>query len=160
MKTIEEALVKLEECGCRRAIPQSLVDESIMLDVERSLGVRLPPSYKKFLITARDYGLNFEEFLWPGSDRDLITTNREEHAAELPDFLVSFLSDGYGTQVCFDTRSPDRNGEYPIVEWEREMLKNEVQEQDLEQIASSFPQWLVDTLEFEIEEKYHMEKDE
>ena len=40
------------------------------------------------------------------------------------------------------------------------MLKNEVQEQDLEQIASSFPQWLVDTLEFEIEEKYHMEKDE
>lgn len=157
MNSIQEALKKLRELGSRRKQPLPAISESLVTDIEKSLGLRFPPSYRKFLMSAREHGLHFEEFLWPGTDRDLVGTNQEEHAAELPAFLISFLSDGYGTQVCFDIRSSGSDGEFPIVEWERHMLRSEFQSQDLEPVAISFPEWLIETLEHELEEKRDME---
>ena len=124
----------------------------LIAEVEKQLGVSFPASYKTFLEEGSEYGLHFEEFLWIGTERDLVVINLEERLATLPDFLVSFLSDGYGTQICFDTRKMTANLEYPIVEWERGMQKEDLIDSELETVAPDFPSWLITRLEEEQED--------
>lgn len=154
---MNEALEKLREFGAQRPSLMPALTESMLADVEKSLGVALPPSYRQFLLGAREYGLHFEEFLWPGTDLDLVAINIEERSVGLPTFLISFLSDGYGTQICFDTRFTDALGEHRIVEWERGMAEETLIDEELEPIANDFTSWLITMLQHEIEDLRDMD---
>ncbi len=161
MATIRQALAKLRKLGEQRDPPLPEVDEVKIAAAEKKLACKFPPSYRIFLKESREHGLQFEEFLWIGSRKALDETNAEhlvdvnlEERADgsLPAFLVSFLSDGNGTQICLDTRFPRANGEFPVVEWERGAQLSEADENRIEQAAKDFPTWLVETLEREQEE--------
>ena len=153
MASIKSALKKLQKLGEKRESPLPEVTAEAITNAERRLGLTFPESYKTFLREGREYGLHFEEFLWIGTERDLILTNLEERTeGSLPDCFVSFLSDGYGTQICFDTRERASNNEYPIVEWERGMQKEHLDDGELEPIADDFSSWLVARLDEEQEE--------
>jgi hypothetical protein len=152
MSSIQTALEKLQKLGEKRQSPLPPPTQSNLTDAEKQLGIIFPPSYQIFLEKGGAYGLHFEELLWIGADPELVATNLAERNGTLPDCLVSFLSDGYGTQVCFDTRKISPNGEYPIVEWERGMQKEDLFEDELEPVAHDFPSWLIEHLEREQEE--------
>lgn len=158
MATITQALEKLKKLGERRDQPLPALDQQAIARVEKKLKCAFPESYKAFLMQSREYGLKHEEFLWIGTAKaledfyvkDVVSVNHEERTdGTLPSFLVSFLSDGYGTQVCFDTRRRGATGEYLIVEWERGMQEDELAEGEPAPIAQDFPSWLIARLKEE-----------
>jgi SMI1-KNR4 cell-wall len=149
---INRALEKLRNHGCKRNAPLRAISESELTLVERHLNLELPPSYRFFLSHGLTHGLHFEEFLWPETDRDLVTTNLQERSVGLPNFLLSFLSDGYGTQICFDTRLRDPNDECAVVEWERGMREEHLPTSQATVPAGAFATWIIDTLGRELEE--------
>jgi hypothetical protein len=54
---------------------------------------------------------------------------------------VTFHNNGCGDQLCFDTRTPDYLGKYPIVFWDHERTSEENPE-DLLPVAENFAEWL------------------
>lgn len=151
MTTIETAIRKLRKLGEKREEPLPAIPESALRAAESQLGIAFPASYKTFLEEGRDHRLHFEEFLWIGTDRDLVSTNMGTEGT-LPAFFVSFLSDGYGTQICFDTRRRRSDGEYAIVEWERGMQPKDLTDEEPEPVADDLPSWLLERLDEEQEE--------
>ena len=66
---------------------------------------------------------------------------RHEVTTPLPEFLITFHNNGSGDQLCFDTRHPNPDGEYPIVFWDHELTPEENLE-NLDVVADSFAEWL------------------
>ncbi len=163
MTDIKEVLCLLKEIGVKRIVPYSIPSQESILEAESKLNIKFPESYKYFIQESTKYTLNFEEFLWLRGERDFLANNLEEKSLDggiaLPWFLVSFLIDGYGTQICFDTRYIDTNGEYPIAEWERHMMEEHLSEREPAVIADNFSAWLRKTLENEKEELLNMDND-
>jgi len=97
-------------------------------------------------------------FYWIGEeslgDDHIVAANRREHedaSSPLPRFLVAFYNDGMGNQVCFDTRRPSDDEEYPIVFWDHELGTDENLSASEKAsghpgsaglIGASFPEWL------------------
>jgi hypothetical protein len=149
---IHLALEKLKLHGCEHDIRRPPLDENELTLIEKILQVTLPPSYRYFLCHAQTHRLHFEEFLWPGTDRDLVATNIEERSTGLPIFLLSFMSDSYGTQICFDMRHRNADGECPVVEWELGMREDHQFEYSTANLAT----WIIKTLEQELVELREM----
>lgn len=86
--------------------------------VEAALEVRLPPSYRAYLLQISDVLVGRS---WPlgihheMSGGRLVDQTRDLHAAGLPLFLVPFETGQDGDAVCFDTRSA--GPEYTAVRW-------------------------------------------
>lgn len=115
---------------------------------EKALGLKLPPSFLVFLRDAGSYQLYFWETYWVGGDslgyRNIVKANiyeRIEMTTPLPEFLIAFHNNGCGDQLCFDTRRPGPDGEYPIVSWDHELTPEENLE-NLDVVADSFAEWL------------------
>ncbi len=150
MADIEKALEYFKKNGAMRdpAFPKPSMEE--VRDAEIKLGIEFPASYKSFLQSASNLTLKYEEFLWLGvNSRDLVEINLQERVMDgglaLPDFFVAFWVDGYGTRVCFDTRHPSTDGEFPIVEWEAYMMPDRDLD-DVEAFEQDFPSWLIVTI--------------
>ena len=116
---------------------------------EAELGFTFPPSFLVFLSRAGNYTLPYWQTYWVGDDslshRNIITANvseQTEAASPLPSFLVSFHNNGCGDQLCFDTRKPDKRGEYPVVFWDHELTPEE-NLQNLTTVAYDFSEWLI-----------------
>ena len=161
MATITQALAKLKKMGEKRDDPLPALDYQAIARVEKKLKCAFPESYRTFLMESREYRLQFEEFLWIGTAKaledfnveDIVSVNLEERTeGALPSFLISFLSDGYGNQVCFDTRHRGVGDEHPIVEWERGTEEEHLTEGEPGAIAKDFPAWLIARLKEEQEE--------
>ena len=105
-------------------------------EAEQLLGVRLPPSFVKFMERAGLVLLPDWDLYWVGPPdlqdcRLLPVANeveRDREGCPLPPELIAFCDDGTGNQFCFDTRAahrPDTPGgelapgwEYPVVLWD------------------------------------------
>ena len=115
---------------------------------EAELGFKFPPSFLTFLNLAGGYALEYWETYWVGDDslgyRNIIDANRSERevTSPLPGFLVSFHNNGCGDQLCFDTRKPDEDGEYPVVFWDHEKTPEE-NLAILSPVAANFSEWLI-----------------
>lgn len=148
MSTIDEAIaaLKAKSIAEPRVAPPPSAEQ--IAAAEALLGCKFPPSFLTFLARAGSYQMPFWETYWigPCDRQDIVETNRQEHqeaSSPLPPYLVAFFNNGMGDQVCFDTRTVDAKGEYPIVFWDHELSPEENLNR-LEQIAPNFAEWLMD----------------
>ncbi len=143
MSTIDDAIAALRANSIaepRVGPPPS--DEQIAT-AESQLGCKFPPSYVRFLAEGGAYQLPFWQPYWVGpcEREDIVEANRrerEEAASPLPEYLVSFHNNSMGDQLCFDARSPDEQGEYPVVFWDHEISAEE-NIAELEPVATTSP---------------------
>jgi cell wall assembly regulator SMI1 len=153
MARIDDAIeaLKMASIAEPRAVPPPTPGQ--IAAAERSLGLTFPQSFRVFLERAGAYALPFWQTYWIGDEslgyRNIVEANRserEEAEPALPPFLVTFHNNGMGDQLCFDTRNPDESGEYTIVFWDHELSREENLE-NLEVVADSFAEWLMDEIE-------------
>lgn len=114
---------------------------------EASLGFALPPSYRKLVTTTdprdKEYGL-----CWVGVEG--LDTYGEDIASYaescdyVPRFLIPVLGSDEGDEYCFDTRTVDARGEYPIVRFTPEIHDEE--STDFEVVASDLGEFLLGSL--------------
>ena len=130
-----------------RVVPPPTAEQ--IADAEAKLSIKFPPSFLTFLSKAGQYALSYWETYWIGDNslgyRNIIEANRDEHeyvVSPLPKYLVTFHNNGCGDQLCFDTRTTDIQGEYPVVFWDHERTPEENLE-DLEPFAENFADWLM-----------------
>jgi hypothetical protein len=117
-------------------------------DAEALLGRTLPPSYVQFMTGAGTLMPPDWDLYWVGPPdmhrRNLVVANqveRDDADCPLPLFLIAFFDDG-GDQLCFDTRRPDADGEYPIVLWDRDRPADEQLQEGLFVTADDFLDWV------------------
>ena len=117
---------------------------------ERELGAPFPMSYRWFQLEFGDveHGpLDIYTVCTPQGrySKHVIEANlqeRTEAAPRLPAHLIAFSDNGAGDLLCFDTTRPE-GAEYPVVWWNHEMEED----QEPESAASSFLDWIEQTLE-------------
>ena len=119
-------------------------DEAEIRYAEKTLGVRLPNSYKSFL---RKFGWggveHFEIFgLGPGVPEYLnvvkiTVSEREDMRPAIPSQLVPIMNDGFGNHYCLETSRVSGN-ECNVVIWNHELPNNQAPEF----VAKSFADWL------------------
>ena len=126
----------------------SKVTEEQVSAAEQALGVALPPSYKKLVMTAQPFDAEYGVY-WVSDNEadqyipDIVTTNRGP-LAWFPPFLVAVLGSDDGDEYCFDTRYPDGRGEYPIV-----FLNHEIHGEhgtEFERVAQDLGEFLLGSL--------------
>jgi hypothetical protein len=121
-------------------------------EAEAKLKTRFPPSFLQFLQEAGACQLPFWQTYWVGDDslglRNIVAANEQQRQAQppLPCFLIAFHNNGCGDQLCFDIRRPSKEGEYPVVFWDREAsLEDNLSE--LFVVADDFADWLEQEVE-------------
>jgi len=121
-------------------------DVTSIANASRSLGVRLPDSYRAFLLKCGWARFAHEEICGLGPTvpayLDLTATaklERESAYHGMPNHLVPLMNDGAGNQYCIDS-SADEGGESPIVFWDHESGRA------TERVAPSFATWLIGRL--------------
>ncbi|UWU24829.1 SMI1/KNR4 family protein (plasmid) [Rhizobium sp. CB3060] len=92
---------------------------------EQMLGIRMPPSYSRFLATlgvgsfddAEFYGIVANKI--PGSSVPSMIwrTLEDRKLAGYPKTHVTIMSSGYGPIFCLDGSVVNSEDEYPVVEW-------------------------------------------
>lgn len=130
-------LLEILETHPTNWLSQGASEEEIR-DLERKLGVTLPPSYRELLSRTDGASLYEGKYIIFGtvSSEDRV----QEGAADvrsriqgLPPYLIPVGVSG-NTVYCFDTTDPD-NPEYPIVEWQPEEMM-------ALPVSPSFPIWV------------------
>ena len=131
MDAIDRYLERLAELGMRAYLrelygpaeekaDQPPARHRTVAAVEKKLGVRLPPSYKKLVTTVGPYDGGYEVW-WiedpVGPGADIVSANRTRLAPS----LISVVPVLNGDSFCFDTRRADERGEYPIVRYDHEV---------------------------------------
>lgn len=109
------------------------VAEGAIVRAEAELRISLPTSFRNLLRTPPPLPAELcARLYWVGEDNetmdDIVAANRQEHeeaGSPLPAFLIAFAHDGMGNQICFDTRHPTADGEYPVVFWDHEQESEE-----------------------------------
>lgn len=140
--------------------PPAPPSQAGIAEAEKALNLIMPPSFTRFMSTIREMRLPLcARFYWIGTagstgTDDIVRANQVEHeesSSPLPSFLVAFYNDGMGNQVCFDTRTRSKDGEYPVVFWDHELGLHENLEactratesfESAGVVAASFPEWL------------------
>ena len=107
-QTIERIRGRYPSTGSRPASEQDIAS------VEKALGVALPPSYRELVSV-------IEPPHFPGLGWIANVFDDSRAVGNLPPFLVSVLTTADGDQICFDTRSPAPDGEYPLVWFNHEI---------------------------------------
>jgi len=118
-RSIDLFLVKLAERLGHSVGPGQTTDKQLKA-AEDALGITLPSSYKMLVRSCRFNELPHWIY-WVGNQPwpalDLVLANKEKL---LPPFLIAVSPELSGDEFCFDTRSPDAAGEFPIVQWKHE----------------------------------------
>jgi hypothetical protein len=153
MPSIDDAIEALKKASI--AEPQIVPPPSTaqIREAENALGCGFPPSFVAFLAKGGAFALPYWETYWVGDEtlghRNIVKATlaeRTEAEPALPAFLVAFHNNGCGDQLCFDTRSPDSHGEYPIVFWDHEISAEE-NLADLARMADNFADWLMEEVQ-------------
>lgn len=103
---------------------------------EAALGVRLPPSFRAFLLSHNGGGVYDTSIYGVAAEDgfDLVRLNLRAREDEVPDHLVAFAATISGDVFCFDTSRGDR-GESPV-------MVIDADEGKLVPIADDFLEWL------------------
>jgi SMI1-KNR4 cell-wall len=120
----------------------SMVREEDVDAADETLGIPLPPSYRKLVTTTEPYD-NVYGIYWVVSDGGIVWANRDPDSV-LPPFLIAVIADDSGDQYCFDTRYPDERGEYPIVRFDHEI--HDETSTDCETVAKDLGEFLLGSL--------------
>ncbi|MDB6067869.1 MAG: hypothetical protein JWR26_4077 [Pedosphaera sp.] len=109
----------------RRRRPAPTPTAQSIAHINRDLGIELPQSFVDFSRQCDCYDAYFnsigEDY---ESDSHILTRNRvfhgdaEGYSAPLPPYLILLTSGHDGDCDCFDTRTRNPAGEYPIVYWD------------------------------------------
>jgi hypothetical protein len=104
---------------------------------EAALGVKLPPSYKAFLLAHNGGGVYDTSFYGVAAEDgfDLVRLNLRAREDEVPDHLVAFASTISGDVFCFDVSRARPDGECPV-------LLLDADEGQLIAAAATFLEWL------------------
>lgn len=121
--------------------------ESLVVKAEVALGVKFPPSYRRFLLElgcgdfngVELYGIIGEDFTNSSVPDAIWLTLEERSTSNLKKKYVIVGSGGDGTYHAIDTSQPDNEGESPIV-----VLSLDGEE--LEVIARSFGAYLLNEI--------------
>ncbi len=120
---------------------------------ERKLGVRLPPSYKKLVTTLSPYDGGYEVLGIADPDQfgsAIVTMNAKGESQTYPPFLIGVVPCLNGDAFCFDTRYPDKRGEYPIVLFDHEVHSAESEDwTKFETVANELGEFLLGCLPVE-----------
>jgi len=122
LQDLEKAFDLIEENG---GDFEGEKDNALIAKAEKALGLRFPPSYKKFLSTfgcgdidgLEFYGLIGDDFE-NSSVPDAIWLTLEERKSGLPQSLVLVYATGDGAYYGIDTSQVDSSGECPVVSYE------------------------------------------
>jgi hypothetical protein len=124
----------IERIGGRYVSTKLLPATSVeVARVEAALGVALPPSYREFVSSIEPP--HFPGLAWIG---EILDASRA--VGNLPTFLVAVLTTADGDQICFDTRHPAPDGEYPLVLFHHELHRAESTE--FGPLGQTFPELL------------------
>jgi len=120
-------------------------DASIEAD-ELALSIRFPASVRYFM----QYSNFGYPLVGPGDPRRQTITWLNDYYRNnfdwvMPQELVMFSGGHDGDCDCFDTRTTDADGEYPIVYWDLESMKRI---EEAVPVASTFPEYLVKRIEW------------
>ncbi len=122
--------------------------EADVAAAEASLGIALPPSYRKLVTTTdpkdKEYGLYW---VWvEGLDTygDDIASYAKRCGGILPRFLIPVLGSDDGDEYCFDTRAADARGEYPIVHFNHAI--HDEDSVDFEIVSRNLGEFLLNSL--------------
>ena len=122
----------------------------MVADAESALGVRFPPTYRKFLteLGAGDiageefYGVTTNTFV-SSSVPNGIWLTLEERKGGLPSPLVIVYATGDGTWFALDTSEVDSQGESPVVSW---TPGSSMSNRRLVRVADDFGQFFLHTI--------------
>ena len=126
-------------------------DEETIRKAEETLGIRFPPTYRRFIQTygcgdiagEEFYGILHDDFQNSGiPDAVWLTLVERQHG--LPEHLVIIYSRGDGTYYTLDASRPNTRGEYPVVAWTPGLSEPD---KPLEVVASDFGEFLKRTLD-------------
>lgn len=100
-------------------------DESLVASAEEALGLRFPPTYRRFLracgagdMGAREYyGVIDDNWSTPGPPDAIGTTLDEREQWDLPEPFVIIAATGDGSWYVLDTEQTDQHGENPVLIW-------------------------------------------
>jgi cell wall assembly regulator SMI1 len=119
-------------------------------EAELALGIRLPNSYKSFLLRFGWAEIDSDTLYGLGDDvaqgHTLVknTFSERYHAhPHIPHHLVPVMNDGAGNNYCLDTSRP-HGDECPVVFWDHE--HHDGPDQLPEQVSPSFDRWLIDRI--------------
>jgi hypothetical protein len=151
MDDVDDLIEKIRRNGDEVWVagPQS---EQAVAELEKAVGVRMPPSYRNFLLRFGSVGILDSVVsgivnnkpLAPGTGHLHWDTQWFRREFELPTHLLVVQHDE-DAPYCLDTRRADADGEFPLVCYE---LRSE----HVERIAPSFAAWFMDWLRLEAEE--------
>src|SRR3954470_4362917 len=101
---------------------ESKASEEHVSTAEETLGVALPPSYRKLVTATHPHdGVYGVYWVWDEeADQfiaDIVSTRQDPHSP-LPPFLIAVVGEDGGDEFCFDVRHPDERCEYPIVHFD------------------------------------------
>lgn len=166
---VESLTFVAESLGKSDAVPAP--SDAEIAEAEVALGVKLPPSYVRFMQRAGSVLMADWDIYWVGDQcttlRNIVMANeieREHDTSPLPKFLIAFCDDGTGDQYCFDTRertmpgtdqsielkglagvgdeeAATAEGEYPVVMLDRSRGLEQIRE-GLYVVATDFVDWL------------------
>lgn len=128
--------------------------ENQVAEVEQLLGVKLPKSYRHFLLKYGSGGLGAEEFC--GITRsnkhaghpDVVFNTESLRQYELPKHMVVVWNCGADEAYVIDT-SQMKDGEAPIIEWIGGLPASK---QSLKPVYGTFAEFFVERVRNEIEE--------
>jgi hypothetical protein len=139
--TIPELVARVEANG-HEVWSSGPQPEAAIAVLERTLGVRLPPSYHDFLATYG--GMSIYDSVVSGIvDEDPLRevggslygdTKRFQGEWGLPDYLLVVQPDE-DAPYCFDTRRPGMHGEFPVICYELHSRHERT-------IAAGFDEWM------------------
>ncbi|WP_261570967.1 SMI1/KNR4 family protein [Frankia gtarii] len=130
-------------------------DESTIGAAERVLGIKFPPSYRRFIAKFGTADVAGQEFLGvyqtPGAGQVLLgsvaATLDARRCYSLPDHLVVTMFDGMGGLIVLDSSRSDMYDEYPVVVWN----PGTVDEGDMEVLGANFGHYALNLCRIAIE---------
>ena len=92
---------------------------------ERMLGIRMPPSYRRFRVTlgvgsfddAEFYGIVANKIPASSVPSMIWRTLEDRKLASYPKTHITIMSSGYGPIFCLDSSVVNSEDEYPVIEW-------------------------------------------
>jgi hypothetical protein len=129
--------------------PQS---EQAVAELEKAVGVKMPPSYREFLLRFGSFGI-LDSLVSGIVDNDPLTkgtgnllwdTKWFRHEYDLPEHLLVVQHDE-DAPYCLDSRKPKADGEYP-------MICYELRSGHVEKLAPSFAAWFKEWLQLQAED--------
>lgn len=151
-----------------RPIPSTVTDQDLN-GLENDTGLKYPPVYRDFLqyqhfVGLTEFGLRFERHLIGAWQKTL----RKAYFGSWPrEFLIDRGLLPFGSEslmdagaVCFDTRSPAPDGDWPVVIWDHEWVGTEKEVRPMFSSCTRMFQCLLFVASNDVNFVYHDEDDD